>query len=144
MGWYENRGIGDPEYAADRLEMAIVLYSLEHWEKARVLLQAMQEEEPDNLNTLGYLGMIAAKLGEQEHARLISDRLAAIRRPYLFGRHTYFRACIHALLGEKSEAMKLIRESLAQGIDYTQFHADMKIQPLQDYDEFRDLIRPKG
>ena len=74
----------------------------------------------------------------------ISGELRDIDRPYMFGNHTYWRACIAALLGEKEEAMNLLREALAQGVSYTRLHPDMDLEPLWDYPPFQELIKPKG
>jgi hypothetical protein len=55
------------------------------------------------------------------------------------------RARIHALLGEKEQAMKVLREGFAEmGL----FHAprlrmEMDLEPLWGYPPFEELLRPK-
>ena len=73
--------------------------------------------------------------GDKEEALRISKELKDIERPYLFGEHTYWRACIALLL----------RESFAQGKEYGVFlHRDMDLEPLRNYKPFQELLRPKG
>jgi len=46
--------------------------------------------------------------------------------------------------GEKENAIRLIREALAQGLRYTWLHPVMDLEPLGDYPPFKELIKPKG
>jgi len=91
------------------------------------------------------LGSKNARRGDREGAMKISDELAAIDRRFLFGRHTYWRACIAAHLGEKERAVALLRESFSQGRSYrVGLHRDINLEPLWDYQPFKELLRPKG
>jgi hypothetical protein len=75
----------------------------------------------------------------------ISEELAVIDRRFLFGRPTYWRACIAALLGEKERAVALLKEAFSQGRRYgVSLHRDIDLEPLWDYPPFKDLLRPKG
>jgi len=74
----------------------------------------------------------------------ISGELAATDRPYLFGNHTYWRACIAAQLNEKERAVALLQESFNQGRPYGLFlHRDIDLEPLWDYPPFKEILRPK-
>ena len=67
-----------------------------------------------------------------------------MRRPYLYGRHTMWRARIHALLGERDVALGMIREALRQGYPHVHaLHTDVAFEPLRDYPPFQELLRPK-
>lgn len=68
------------------------------------------------MNYLGWLGLSRAGFGDKEGAFGISKALEELDKPYLFGLHTFWRARIAAILGEKEIAVKLIQESLTQGI----------------------------
>ena len=49
------------------------------------------------------------------------------------------------LLGEKAQAVDLMREVFAQGWTFTvDIHSDMDLEPLADDPAFRELMRPKG
>ncbi|MFC1849203.1 protein kinase [candidate division CSSED10-310 bacterium] len=126
-----------------RPELANVLYYLQRWQESRTILKALLAEDPENVNTIGYLGMIAARRGERDEALKIVGQLADMQKPYLFGQHTFMCACIHALLNEREKALSTLRTALSQGIDYPELHADLNLETLQDYKPFQDLIRPK-
>jgi serine/threonine protein kinase/Flp pilus assembly protein TadD len=139
IAWYKAHP--DKDY---RGGLADSLYSAERWDEARAIYEELSKESPDNEGLLGYIGTLAARRGDREEAMRISEELKGISRPYLFGNNTYWRACIASLLGEKEEAMNLLREALAQGQDYTRLHPDMDLEPLWDYPPFKELIKPKG
>lgn len=66
-------------------------------------------------------------------------------RPYLFGRHTLWRARIAAVLNERSDALTLLREAFAQGEAYGAWlHADAAFESLRGDAGFRELLEPKG
>jgi len=75
---------------------------------------------------------------------MISAELKNINRPYLFGNHTYWRACIAALLGESRQAVALLNEAFAQGQEFGVYiHSDMNLEPLRNYKPFQELLRLK-
>jgi hypothetical protein len=88
---------------------------------------------------------LAARRGDREGATRIFEELGKIERPYLFGNHLYWRACIAALLGEKERAVALLKEAFSQGLDYGVYlRQEIDLEPLWDYPPFKDLLRPKG
>jgi tetratricopeptide (TPR) repeat protein len=141
--------------------LAHTLYYAEQWDEARRLFERLASELPDivpydpasegdfeadYVNCVGYLGVIAARLGERERALEISGQLAAMSQPYLNGRHTEWRARIAAVLGQREDAVRLLREAYRQGAAspvrvFT--HVDFNL-PLRDYPPFQEFISPKG
>ncbi len=82
-----------------------------------------------------------------DHApsRALSEKLRSLKRPYLHSEHTRWRAAIAAQLGDKDEAVDLLREAFAQGQPYgIWLHRDATLEPLRGYPPFEDLVRPKG
>jgi serine/threonine protein kinase/tetratricopeptide (TPR) repeat protein len=124
--------------------MAPALYLAERWEEAQELYEALHKKAPDTIAYLGYLGCLAARRGDKQEALRISSLLENIDRPYIFGAHTFWRARIASLLGDKENAVRLIREALAQGRSYSALDPVMDFEPLQDYPPFQELIKPKG
>ena len=101
-------------------------------------------DEWDQTDYLGYLGAIAARQGEREPALRADQTLAGLKRRYLFGRHTVWRARIQALLGERDVAVGLLRDAIAQGYPQAhELHSDLAFESLRDYPPFRELVRPK-
>ena len=90
------------------------------------------------------LGTLAAWRGDREEALRISLQLEKMDIPYHFGGHTYWRARIAALLGEKELAVRLLREAHAQGLNFYGFHNKMDFEPLNDYPPFVEFMKPKG
>lgn len=91
---------------------------------------------------------MAAIRGDREVAFGISKQLEEIKKPYLWGRHMYWRAIIAAWLGEKETAVRLLQEAIGQGLqestDNADLNKDMDLEPLRDYPPFQELIKPKG
>jgi tRNA A-37 threonylcarbamoyl transferase component Bud32/TolB-like protein len=97
-----------------------------------------------DLDYRGYLGVIAARQGNREQALRVDRALAGITQPYLFGRHTMWRARIHALLGDRETAVALVRDGLSQGYPHMHaLHGDIDFEGLRDYQPFQELLRPK-
>jgi tetratricopeptide (TPR) repeat protein len=143
--WYKGRSAEEAAKEENRYYLAGALYLAERWEEAQKIFEALLSEKPDNIDYKGSLGTIAARLGDREKALQISGELKALTKPYLFGGHTYWRACIASLLGEKEQAVALLRESFAQGREYGVYlHRDMDLQPLRDYPPFQEFLKPKG
>jgi serine/threonine protein kinase len=89
------------------------------------------------------------KIGEKIALKLIRPEAGldkkSLERPYLFGEHLYWRACIAAHLGEKERAVALLKEAFSQGRTYgVNLHRDINLEPLWDYQPFKELLRPKG
>jgi len=137
--WYHEHDPGN------RSGLAYALYNAERLEEAYTLFEELATENPNNIAYKGALGALAARSGNEEEARRIADELKNIDRKYLFGRHTYLRAGIHALLGEPAEAVNLIQESFDQGNGFGVYiHREIDFELLRDYSPFRELLKPKG
>jgi tetratricopeptide (TPR) repeat protein/predicted Ser/Thr protein kinase len=141
--WFESRP-EESETWGHRHTLGEVLYEAERWEEAQDIFNTLDKDYPDDRHILVYLGCLAARRGDNEEAYRISSLLENMDKSYIFGQHTFYRARIASLLGEKENAVSLIREALAQGVDYTELHPVMDFEPLQDYPPFQELIRPKG
>jgi tetratricopeptide (TPR) repeat protein len=170
VSWLESRPASERAKETHRSELALALYAAERWDEARAIYEeraaqqpvpggsrksphakAAHEDVPETLRVsraidyLGALGALAARRSDRAEAKRISDELGRIEKPFTFGAHTHWRACIAALLGDKPQAMDLLRESVAQGKSYTVgLHRDMDLEPLWDYPPFQELLRPKG
>ncbi len=128
-----------------RVRLANALYLAERWDETLPLVEELAAEFPDNIDYKGFLGALAARRGDREAALRISDELKNIDRPYLLGIHTYWRANIAAILGQKEQAVTLLTRALAQGRAYGSYLLNnMNFEPLRDYKPFQELLRPKG
>jgi hypothetical protein len=93
---------------------------------------------------LGFLGACAAKRGDTDTARAISQILQTLADPDAPGHHTLWRARLAAVLGDHRHAVDLLRESLAQGAIFgLPLHQSTQLESLRDYPPFQELVKPK-
>jgi serine/threonine protein kinase/tetratricopeptide (TPR) repeat protein len=143
--WAESRPEAERKTEAGQGFFANALYFAGRWDEAGGIYGSLAAGHPEDIDYQGYLGTLAARRGDREGAMKISNELATIDRRFLFGSHTYWRACIASLLGEKERAVALLRESFSQGRGYrVGLHRDINLEPLWDYQPFKELLRPKG
>jgi hypothetical protein len=61
------------------------------------------------------------------------------------GSNTYWRARIAALLGEREQAVALLRAAYAEGQKWwLPLHFEPDFDSLRDHHPFHELLRPKG
>jgi tetratricopeptide (TPR) repeat protein len=157
--WLRARPPAEAAQERHRYLLAWALYVAGRWHEARPLFEGLATEPPDSasyrgypgkgsadyVNYLGFLGVIAARLGDSEMASDISRQLAAMRLPFLRGGHTEWRARIAAVLGQREEAVRLIWEVFRQGsTEPFLVHFEVDYESLQDYPPFQEFMRPKG
>ena len=143
--WHRSLPPAETSKASTQEDLADAFYLAERWSEAQPIYSQLAAADPDNVHYQDCLGCLAARMGNVEEARQIIARLQELRRPYLCGEHLYSCACIASLLGEREQAVTLLREAIAQGYsDYESLHCDMDLEPLRDYRPFQELLRPKG
>jgi serine/threonine protein kinase/tetratricopeptide (TPR) repeat protein len=145
--WYEGQS---PERLGSLREgYALTLYNARRWDKAKTIYEELAKTSPmDSAAGWGYeswLGLIAARQGDKTTAMAVSEWLKNLKLPYLFGSNTYVRACIAAVLGEKDQAVTLLKESFLQGSAFgIGVHKDFDLESLWDYPPFIEFLKPKG
>jgi tetratricopeptide (TPR) repeat protein len=143
--WAEGRPEAERKTEGRRGFYANALYIAGRIDEAGRIYGSLAAEHPENISLQGILGTLAARRGDREEALRVFEELGKIDRPFLFGSPAYWRACIAALLGEKEQAVALLREAFGQGRSYgVSLHRDIDLEPLWDYPPFKELIRPKG
>lgn len=127
------------------LQRAMALALTNRLQEAERAYDALLKAQPENLTYLGGLGVVEARLGRRDQAQRISQRLATTEQRYLFGTHTYGRAAIAATLGEKDEAVSLLRQSFAEGNRFMIINArrDFDLESLRGYPPFEELVKPR-
>jgi len=144
--WYESQ----PSEKLDSLRegYAMTLYNARRWDKAKTIYEELAKKFPKDSAGRGYesyLGFIAARQGDRTRAMEVSEWLKNLRGPYLFGGNTYERACIAAILGEKDQAVTLLKESFLQGSRFNiEVHRDFDLESLWNYPPFIEFLKPKG
>ena len=88
------------------------------------------------------LGKLAAIRGDRAAAVRQLAWLAAVRRAPHDPTLTLPRAEIAALLGDKAEAISLVRRSLSEGCTRLSLHLDHELKLLRELPAFQELVRP--
>ncbi len=138
--WYRNHPEGEDalEYLGD------ALYHAGNYEEAQQIFQKLAAEFPDNPEFIGYLGVITARMGDKEKADKYAEELRHLSGRYLFGRHTFWRARMAALLNEPEKAVSLLNESFAQGNRFGIYiHQTIDFETLKEFAPFQELISKK-
>ena len=110
-----------------RLQLAETLYDLQKWDAARSLLDSLaadigtaadtvwRRDSWYDIQTLGYVGLDAARRRDTARANAMIERLARYKRAYLWGSNIYWQARIVAQLGDCERTVKLLEEALRSG-----------------------------
>jgi tetratricopeptide (TPR) repeat protein/TolB-like protein len=129
-----------------REDLGWLLYDAGRWDEARAVLKKLAVDRADDIDVQGRLGAVAARLSEFKEVARIDRWLAERKGPYLHGVHTFRRAALAAILGDRDRAVELYGRALEQG--YTNeggylVHYDPDFESLRDYPPFQELTRPK-
>jgi len=145
IAWYRSRPAEEAASGQYRWDLANAFYLRERWDEAELLFEEMASEAPSEINLRGFLGVLAARRGDAETARRISEGLTGMAINRDFGRDVYWQACIASLLGEREQAMAFLSEAYARGRAFSiLLHRDMDLERLRDYPPFQEWIAPKG
>lgn len=143
VSWYQSRIPEEASSEEQRSDLAFAHYVAEQWENAQKLFKELADEHPGNIEYKAFLGRLAARMENRKEALKISDELAGMDQLYLFGAHSYSRACIASLLGEQEQAVVLLREAFTQGRPYGAYlHRDIDLESLREYPPFQELLWP--
>ncbi|MEQ1693701.1 MAG: hypothetical protein ABMA00_20600 [Gemmatimonas sp.] len=107
------------------------------------LTAALPDTSRAGIGTRASLAMAYERRGDTTRARTISDSLAGPVREWDFGETPYWRAGILATLGEKTEAVRLLRTAHQQGQGKDEWHYLPALRALRGFSEFEALIKPQ-
>jgi len=146
--WYNLRLESEGADRVARAGRAEALFAAARWKEAEEEFVKLAEDDPDDLTTRGYLGLLAAGRGDSVTAQEVSSWFEQLDRPYLWGAPYYWRAAIAAWSGDMDRALQLFRDSAAHGRalagSFPPPHSDPVLQPLWNYPPFQKFIEPKG
>lgn len=121
------------------------------WADVERVARRALELAPDDLGAVGRIGVAAAASGDRATAERVSERLARLEAPYLFGRHTLWRARIAAAVGRPDDAVALLHVAFAQGhprffdpaggaFEEPEYHIDPALRPVARHAGFQRLL----
>jgi Flp pilus assembly protein TadD len=126
-----------------RMKHATTLYVLGRWEEASAVFQELDEVGFDPAVVTGFLGLLAARQGDQAGVDR-ADRYYASRQGRAAGWATHWRARIAATAGDKARAVEFLRQAFRMGWPYWWQQVQFDYQSLRGYPPFEEFLRPKG
>jgi tetratricopeptide (TPR) repeat protein len=148
LDWIRSRSPEERSSFASRRGQAIYLLYLGRDTEAQPYLEAMAEENPNDMVVVALLGTLAARQGRADEAESISEALRVWDEGYLLGTNTLYRAGIAAALGDVEGAVALLGQAMEEGWRFgtggAPTHADPFFKPLRGHAAFEDFMRPKG
>lgn len=151
LAWHGNRPAPERASVTSRFARARLLSQSGRPAEALPLLRTLLQERPDDPVVAARLGIVLARLGENDEARELS-RLAGQWTPpvgrsgplnTLQGAHTFRRAALHAWLGEVDEAVALLLQAQGEGLSFSPRVAeDPDLAPLRNDAGYRAWITP--
>jgi DNA-binding SARP family transcriptional activator len=127
-----------------RATLAATYYYLDHLAEAEPLFRQLHAEEPEVVDHVGFLGVIAARRGDRAAAEAIVAQLARLpaTAPAPGDDTILWRAKIAALLDDRERAMSLLTDAFGSTGSF-QTHVDFDFESLRDYPPYREFIRAK-
>ena len=143
IAWY--KGLVPEKRDSARTYQAMSLYYGRRFDEAKDLFLQLVKETPADADLHGWLGIIAARQGDREAALKVSEWLKSDTTPHMRALDSYEQARIAATLGDKDEAVSLLRESFDRGLDFAgNVFFDPAFESLWDYPPYTELMKPKG
>jgi tRNA A-37 threonylcarbamoyl transferase component Bud32/tetratricopeptide (TPR) repeat protein len=143
--WQESR----PQDVSQQYGLAQLLYFADRWEEARVVVEGLRAQDPDDTGLRAARASIAARLGDTEPARVMGEVLSAdtaVPRTAVF--QAPAGASLAALRGEREEAVRLLRDAYGaypvRGRLILVIHRSVDFESLRDFMPFQQFMRPRG
>ena len=144
LDWHRNHPAPEGEETAWRTDLAWLLLLTGRDAEAEDVYRSLASRAPTNLTYAGALAVLAIRRGDRAAADRTARELGVLDRRFLFGAHRYWQAVIVAQLGQKDEAVALLRDAFAHGWNPDTGHRDPLLRPLRGHQSFEDLLRPEG
>ena len=97
----------------------------------------------NSFDAVGYLALSSAARGDRARARAVADSLGGLRRRWLYGEHTFWRAAIMGAIGERDLAVELLKQAYREGRRMQSWHYHSALIALHGYPAFDALVRPQ-
>ncbi|HUQ81055.1 MAG TPA: BTAD domain-containing putative transcriptional regulator [Gemmatimonadaceae bacterium] len=142
LAWYAARPAVERSEVAYESALARTAYLADDRREARRLYSALLSAHPKCLDCTGALAVLDARDGNRAGAVAGMATLAAISRPFLFGRPLQWQARIAAALGDRSRASSLALAAFASGAELdVMTHADPDLRAIQPDSIYRSFAR---
>jgi tetratricopeptide (TPR) repeat protein/TolB-like protein len=131
--------------AVERPAFGAALYAAGRWSDVDTLFASLLLTAPENVTYLRRRGVALARLGRREEALEMSRRLELlVGRPNVRGNHFAGQSEIAAALGERDEAVRLLRRAFDVGYAYSiAIHQQPAYDGMWGYAPWENLVRPR-
>ena len=138
----------DFERRLNLMHLSSALMIAKEWDTARGVFEEFARTDRegegrkllDDDTYLGTRGCLAALLGDRSTALRSSEELSELESG-VAGYIPYYRAEIASCLGQREDAVNFLKEAFSQGYhDYIELHLDVFLEPLWDYQPYRELL----
>ena len=149
LAWVEAQPAAERSEGIAQFDLPAALAAARRWERLRAVADSQARANEANVydlvGNLGYAGFAAAMQGDTAAATRIAARLAELRPRYVESEPIRWRAQIAAALGQRAEAVALLRRLLSSGsAEPYGWHGWEVYELLRDDPAFQALVRPKG
>jgi len=143
--WQTGRCAAEQTSFTDRLLLVRMHHEAGQWRDAAAMLHELERDHAGDDAVRGAAGTLAARSGDGPVARVALAALRARTGRFHFGRHLMWGARIAAALGDRDNALSMLRGAFARGYPHgVELHTDFDLMALQGDERFRELLRPKG
>jgi predicted Zn-dependent protease len=144
VAWHRNRAPDFLTAAANRFSLAQSLYAAEEWTEAGAIVSSLLREQPDSVASIALAGAIAARAGDRDAAMTFAASLAKTTSTP-GGLTELRRAQLAALLGQREQAVELLRDAFARGLSMSlPLHRQMDLETLRGFAPYDELMKPRG
>lgn len=148
MTWLAGRPAAVRDGPEGRELFGYLLYQKERWSEAASVWDSLPDPLADSsalARLLGERGCGAARLGDRPKAVALDQRLAQFTDLPVSQEATVYRAQIAAVLGDRDEAVELLKRAFTSGQPYGLWvHREMDLEALRGFGPYEQLVRPKG
>jgi len=162
IDWYQGMPADSITQNRDRVQYAKALVAAGQYAIADSIVGLLVAEYPRHIGFRGYQGVIAARRGDVERAREISNELENWPQAHLYGNNRGWMARIAAVLGERDRAVELLERGFAErlmlspsdwiggwgetfGVWHMVWpHSEPEFESLRGYPPFEELMKPRG
>jgi DNA-binding SARP family transcriptional activator/TolB-like protein len=142
--WCNTRSSRDRRAPEIRFFKALFMEESGAFDSAQAIMRQLVREDSSNIAFRGIMAGLAAETGDSATARSLDEWLAHRTSDEDSWGPTYYRARVATLLGRPTDAVALVRASLALGAWPFWIHLDPILHRLAPRADYRALTSPRG
>lgn len=128
------------------IQLANAYFITEDYENMLATYEQVKQKNGETWAYLANMGFAYAKMGNMEMVDTFLKKYQNLETPYSQGRYKYAQAMVYAGLGNKEEAMRLLRLAFKEGYGFGlwEYNYSYQLANLRGYPPFEEFVKPKG